>query len=153
PTHTCRIKLLLDLFPNARFVHIHRNPYAVFQSTRHWLPASWPWFHLQRPNHQCLDERILQVYREMDKVHFEERHLIPEMHKFEPPIRIQDLIRCRTGLWDQFHIMPLAGWDNLPIESPYSEADLLTVLSGQKKLPFEPGTQFHYGSGDYFLLG
>src|SRR5215471_9619185 len=81
------------------------------------------------------------------------RKFIPGMHKFDPPIRIQHMIRCRTGLWDQFHVMPLVGWDNLPIESPYSETDLLTVLAGQRKLPFEPGTEFHYGSGDYFLLG
>src|SRR5262249_17916756 len=26
-------------------------------------------------------------------------------------------------------------------------------LSGQKKLPFQPGTQFRYGGGDYYLLG
>src|SRR5262249_42629804 len=81
------------------------------------------------------------------------RKFVPEMHPFDPPVRIEHMIRCRTGLWDQFHIMPLAGWDNLPIESPYSETDLLTVLFGQKKLPFEPGTRFHYGSGEYTLLG
>ncbi|PWT81238.1 MAG: sulfotransferase [Acidobacteria bacterium] len=77
PPHTCRIKLLLDMFPNARFVHIHRNPYTVFQSTRHWLLSSGPWFHLQRPNDQSLEERILRVYREMYDVFFEERPLIP----------------------------------------------------------------------------
>src|SRR5262245_4010763 len=81
------------------------------------------------------------------------RKFVPEMHKFDPPVRIKHLVRCRTGLWDPFHIMPLAGWDNLPVQSPFSETDLLTVLSGQKKLPFKPGTQFRYGSGDYFLLG
>jgi hypothetical protein len=27
----------LDLFPGARFVHIHRNPFTVYQSTRHTL--------------------------------------------------------------------------------------------------------------------
>src|SRR4051794_31698358 len=34
PPHTCRIGLLLDLFPGARFVHIHRDPFVVFRSTR-----------------------------------------------------------------------------------------------------------------------
>ena len=33
PPHTCRIKLLLELFPDARFVHIVRDPYVVFPST------------------------------------------------------------------------------------------------------------------------
>lgn len=81
------------------------------------------------------------------------RKFVPEMHTFESPVRIKHMVRCRSGLWDPFHVMPLAGWENLPVASPYSESDLLTVLSGQKKLPFEPGTRFQYGSGDYFLLG
>src|SRR4051812_32757148 len=34
PPHTCRIRLLLAMFPEARFVHIHRDPYAVFSSSR-----------------------------------------------------------------------------------------------------------------------
>ena len=33
PTHSCRIKVLLELFPDARFVHIMRDPYVVFPST------------------------------------------------------------------------------------------------------------------------
>ena len=31
--------------------------------------------------------------------------------------------------------------------------DMLTLLSVQKTLPFEPGKQFNYGTSDYFLLG
>ena len=34
PPHTCRIRLLLQMFPRARFVHIHRDPYDVFRSSR-----------------------------------------------------------------------------------------------------------------------
>jgi hypothetical protein len=80
PPHTCRIRLLLDLFPDARFVHIRRNPYTVFQSTRHWLRAAGPWFWLQRPNLQHQEARILRVYREMYDVFFEEQRLIPSSH-------------------------------------------------------------------------
>jgi hypothetical protein len=29
PVHTARIPLLLKLFPRARFVYLHRNPYEV----------------------------------------------------------------------------------------------------------------------------
>ena len=42
PPHTARIRLLLDLFPDARFVHIHRNPYVVFRSTKHTVRAAQP---------------------------------------------------------------------------------------------------------------
>ena len=75
------------------------------------------------------------------------------MSAFDPPVRVRHMVQCRSGLWEPFHIMPLAGWGNPPVHSPYSEADVLTVLCGQRTLPFEPGTQFHYGSGDYYLLG
>ncbi|MDR3233983.1 MAG: sulfotransferase [Planctomycetaceae bacterium] len=33
PPHTGRIRTLLERFPDAKFVHIYRNPYAIFPST------------------------------------------------------------------------------------------------------------------------
>ena len=35
PPQTSRIKILLEMFPDARFVHILRDPYVVFASTIH----------------------------------------------------------------------------------------------------------------------
>ena len=43
----------------------------------------------------------------------------------------------------------LVGWDNFPI----TEADVFSLICGQKRLPFNPGSEFRYSSGDYFLLG
>jgi omega-hydroxy-beta-dihydromenaquinone-9 sulfotransferase len=78
PGHTCRIRLLLDLFPGAKFVHIHRNPYDVFRSTRHLVRTVPPWWALQRPDDNDLEERSLRQYREVYDVFFEERGLIPK---------------------------------------------------------------------------
>ena len=33
PPHTGRIKTLLERYPDAKFIHIHRNPYSIFPST------------------------------------------------------------------------------------------------------------------------
>lgn len=81
------------------------------------------------------------------------RRFVPELHGLNYPVRIRHMLRCESGLWEQFHIMPLAGWENVPNQVGYSKADLFAVLTGQRRLPFEPGTAFQYGSGDFFLLG
>jgi omega-hydroxy-beta-dihydromenaquinone-9 sulfotransferase len=77
PAHTGRIKLLLEIFPDARFVHIHRNPYHVFQSSLHSALKAIPWWTLQRPDHTGLEERTLRQYEEIYQAYFEERGLIP----------------------------------------------------------------------------
>lgn len=83
PPHTCRVRLLLDLFPDARFVHIHRNPHVVYQSTLHWLRTAGPWYYLQRSDSIDFETRILRTGREMYDVYFEERCLIPGERLYE----------------------------------------------------------------------
>jgi hypothetical protein len=78
PPHTARIRLLLELFSNARFIHIHRDPYSVFGSTRHMIRTVYPIFCLQKCPRPDSDDRILSVYTEMYDAYFEERGLIPE---------------------------------------------------------------------------
>lgn len=89
PPHTARINILLDLFPNARFIHIHRNPYTVFLSTRHLFnTAAWHSY-LQPPNEQRVIDRILYRYSVMYNAFFEEYTQIPEGQFCE--IRFEDL--------------------------------------------------------------
>jgi omega-hydroxy-beta-dihydromenaquinone-9 sulfotransferase len=77
PGHTCRIKRLLELFPEARFIHIHRNPFHVFRSTQHMIRSVTPLWALQRPDYSDLDDRTIQQYKEVYDAFFEERRLIP----------------------------------------------------------------------------
>jgi omega-hydroxy-beta-dihydromenaquinone-9 sulfotransferase len=83
PGHTCRIKVLLELFPEARFVHIHRNPLDVFRSSEHWLRVGTPVWTLQRPDHRDLNDRIIRQYKEVYDAFFEECGLIPKGHFHE----------------------------------------------------------------------
>ena len=78
PANTGRIRMLLELFPDARFVHIHRNPFDVFQSAVLMHDKVAPWITLQRPESGGLGEFILRQYREVFDAFFEERSLIPE---------------------------------------------------------------------------
>jgi hypothetical protein len=95
PPHTARIRLLLEMFPNARFVHIHRNPYRVFQSQRHYFDTAMWYTYLQKPDPARTDEGILQRYTALYGAFFEDRPLIPEDRFCE--ICFDDLERDPVG--------------------------------------------------------
>jgi hypothetical protein len=77
PQHTARIRLLLELFPDAKFVHIHRDPFRVFQSSRQLFQVLFAWHGLQRPELESLDDWIIEQYREVFEAFFEQQTLIP----------------------------------------------------------------------------
>ena len=77
PAHTARIRLLLELFPKARFVHVHRNPCRVFQSWRHAQDTEGWLQYLQEPVLEKIDDRILKVGRVVFDAYLEQRQLIP----------------------------------------------------------------------------
>lgn len=83
PPHTARVKLLLDLFPQARFVHIHRDPYTIFQSTRRLHDTVVVANHLTRPSKADPADGIFRRFRLMYDAFFEERCLIPPEHYCE----------------------------------------------------------------------
>lgn len=77
PPHTARIRLLLELFPDARFVHIHRHPYQVFQSCRHYYDTATWFSYLQRPDLGKIDDRIIARHARVHDAYLDQRHLIP----------------------------------------------------------------------------
>jgi hypothetical protein len=93
PGHTARIKTLLEMFPDAKFVHIHRNPYTVFQSTMHTWNQVAPWWAFQK---NFMDEDIvIRDYAEVFDAFFEQRVLIPEGNYCE--VAYDDLARDPLG--------------------------------------------------------
>jgi omega-hydroxy-beta-dihydromenaquinone-9 sulfotransferase len=78
PPHTGRIKLLLDTFPDARFVHIHRDPYVIFQSTQRQNEVSLRTMGLQHVDGRRIADLVIERFTMMYDAFFEERSLIPE---------------------------------------------------------------------------
>jgi hypothetical protein len=62
PPHSCRIKTLLDLFPDARFVHIVRDPYAVYPSTVKLWKSLAVKHGVQTPHHRNVEEKVLSQF-------------------------------------------------------------------------------------------
>jgi hypothetical protein len=112
PPHTARIRRLLVLFPDARFVHIHRDPYAVFRSTRHLIRAVQPLYHLRDGPIQDSDDQIISVYTEMYDAYFEQRGLIPEGRLCE--VGFEDLECEPVGVIRSiYEALSLPGFDGL----------------------------------------
>jgi hypothetical protein len=53
---------LLERFPDARFVHIVRNPYAVFPSTLNLWKTLYEMHGLQPPDFRGLEEHVFQTF-------------------------------------------------------------------------------------------
>ena len=60
PCHTGRVQLLLKLFPRAKFIYIHRNPYDIFLSGAYMASTTYGYMFLQRPTNAMLQEYILR---------------------------------------------------------------------------------------------
>jgi hypothetical protein len=84
PTHSCRINTLLQLFPNARFVHIVRDPYVVFPSTVNLWKTLYRTHGLQAPTFAGLEDHVFQTF-----VHLYDR--IEAGKPLVPPGRFHEL--------------------------------------------------------------
>jgi hypothetical protein len=78
PPNTARIKLLLELFPDARFVYIQRNPYEVYVSTQRFFSAILQPLQLQSISEKDLNAHILDVYCKMYDAYQAQKVLIPK---------------------------------------------------------------------------
>lgn len=101
PPHTSRIPTLLSLFPDARFVHIVRDPYVVYPSTINLWQALYRYQGLQRPTFEGLRDDVFETYVRMYDRLNDTRDLVPAGRFFE--LRYEDLlcdpVRCLETLY------------------------------------------------------
>jgi len=89
PASMGRLPELLRMFPNARFVCIHRNPYQVFKSTKHLYTRVFETVGLQRVAPEYIEQFVLDAYRDLMTKYESDRTLIPEGNLVE--VRCEDL--------------------------------------------------------------
>jgi hypothetical protein len=95
PTHTCRLKVLRDLFPGARFVHIVRDPFVVFPSTVNLWKSLYQAHGLQRPTFAGLEEQVFRTFTHLYRRLEEGRRLLDPGRFYE--LLYEDLVRDPVG--------------------------------------------------------
>ena len=93
--------MLRAMWPDARFIHIHRNPYVVYPSTRRTFGTLLKSFALQDYGHVDLDRFVLDLYpRLMNRLVEDSRDLTPS-HYAE--IRFEDFERQPMAELERVH--------------------------------------------------
>lgn len=90
--HSGRIPTILELFPEAKFIHIHRNPYDVFVSTLHMRRTVLLRSQLQHMDDVSIEANVLHDYEKLMRRILEDTSLIPKEHLVE--VQFEDLERA-----------------------------------------------------------
>ncbi|MDD6210561.1 MAG: sulfotransferase [Bacteroidales bacterium] len=88
PPHTARIPQLLELYPNAKFIYLVRNPYTVFESTRSFFTNTIKPLKLQDISPEQIEKNILEIYKKLFFKYEKDKTLIPEGNLVE--IKFED---------------------------------------------------------------
>lgn len=112
PPHSFRIRLLRDLFPDARFVHIVRNPYQVVPSTLRTNRALLRLWALQETTEAHLETYVLErgvlLYERLE----EGKKFVSANRFYE--LRYEDLIRDPAAqLRRLYSQLELSGFDEM----------------------------------------
>ena len=122
PVNTARMTRLLKIFPNARFIHIHRSPYEVFMSTQGLHQNLLTLATLQKINLRTAKETVLILYESMMRRYFAERELVPSGHLVE--VRYANLVQNPLGELERIYCqLQLPGFERaLPAFTAYTNA-------------------------------
>lgn len=88
PANTGRIGAILEQYPDARFIHIHRNPVTVYLSTRTFFLSLFPAVQLQSSSKEQIIDIIIHYYKWLMQDYLEQKELIPKENLYE--IRFED---------------------------------------------------------------
>lgn len=80
PTHTVRVALIKSIFPNAKFIHITRNPYRIFHSNLKLAKALsvTQGFDAKGMTDEQTMADLKNGFREFHEAYEDQKHVIPE---------------------------------------------------------------------------
>jgi hypothetical protein len=77
PPDTARIPNILNIFPNAKFIFIYRNPYVMFPSIKKFYTSYITDWTLYDYSFDSLDDSIFSIFSQMIDKYLEDRDTVP----------------------------------------------------------------------------
>jgi hypothetical protein len=104
------LEVLRELFPDARFVHIVRDPYVVFPSTVNLWKSLYRTHGLQRPDAPALEEYVYQTFLRVYEGLERGRKAVPASQFYE--LRYEELVKDPVGeMAKLYHHLALGGFE------------------------------------------
>jgi len=95
PGDTGRVAQLIRKYPDALFIYIHRDPYAVFHSSMYFWKILQRQVSLQKLTEGEIQDLIIRNYRKVMASYLEQRHLIPARQLAE--VQFEALVKDPVG--------------------------------------------------------
>lgn len=112
PHNTGRIEILKEIFPDAKFIFIHRNPYDVFQSNLHLYNKTIKTQFLQNFSDEEITERVLYCYETTMQKYIVDQSKLKDDQLIE--VSYEELsespVNTLEKIYDQLH---LGNFDNV----------------------------------------
>jgi len=106
PHNTARIEKLQELYPKAKFIFIHRNPYEVYNSTVHLYKSIIKSQFLQDFSENEIEERVLYCYEKTMKAYLKQKQAIHPSNIVEvsyDDLSITPLV-CLKSIYEQLDL-------------------------------------------------
>ncbi|MDR0938745.1 MAG: sulfotransferase [Mediterranea sp.] len=101
PPHTGRVRELVRMFPNAKFIYLMRNPYTVFESTRSFFTNTIQPLKLQDIADEELEDNILSIYAKLYHRYEDDKQLIPRGNLIE--VKFEDFEADAMGMTEHVY--------------------------------------------------
>lgn len=136
PANQGRVPNLLRMFPNAKFVHIVRDPIVTYQSMLHMYRKVLPLHQMQDINWKEIDEFVVDSYVETMRQFLADIKRVPSGNFVE--VKFEDLeadpVRVLEGIYDRLN---LPGWETAKV----TVQDYLSTLADYRKNQYTPSRE------------
>ncbi len=110
PVYTARVGRIREMWPEARFIHIYRNPYTVYRSTTHYFEKMLSKLALQPYSVDAVEPVVLDSYPRMLDRLYRDTDDLPEDQFAE--VRFEDLeAQPLDELERLYRQLDLPGWE------------------------------------------